>query len=154
MSDYVIRRGFLLRNSPRKERYAFAVHEAGHAVVSHAMGERPLRLWLVGKGLERGFTTTQYLKRRGRYDPIARAVIAMAGHEAECILLGRPRNKLPVSDYQTVLGLGCSVYSATLAGNIARRIIRREIKALRRVARALYERGSLNRRQFLRVYRG
>jgi hypothetical protein len=156
-SDYRIRRGLLLRNTPRKERHAFAIHEAGHAVASERMGERTLRLWLVphrrGHGLVGGFTETLYTKRAGRYDPITRAVIALAGHEAERIAFNRPRHLLPWGDFHAVRRLGCSMISINVAGQHARRLVRKEMCAIRRVARALAERGELSRRQFLRAYR-
>lgn len=155
-SDYHIRHGLLLRNTPKKERHAYAIHEAGHAVVSERMGEKALRLWLVPRRrgvVAGGFTETLYTKRAGRYDPITRAVIALAGHEAERLVFNRPRHLLPWGDFHTVRRMGCSMASINVAGQTARRLVRQEVRAIRRVARALVARGKLGRRQFLRAYR-
>jgi hypothetical protein len=100
-----------------------------------------------------GYTETEFRKRRGRLDPIARCMVALAGHEAEHRVFARPLTLLPREDYATVMSLGVSPRSANLIGWLTRRYVVRCMPHIRNVAKALLLRGRLDRRQFLAALR-
>lgn len=157
---WTIRDGLLTMKDPVRDRRATAIHEAGHAVVSELVRERVQRVGLTSRYLRnssytglRGFCNTLYSKQHGRIDPIHRAVIALAGHEAEVYLCARPVTLLPLEDLQVIRRLGCSDDSVALAGQISRRYVRWNAKDIRRVAREILKYQMLSRRQFLKAYR-
>ena len=140
----------LCRNTQAKTRHSTAVHEAGHAVVAERLGESVNWVRLHKTDAVRGETSVSYLKRKGQIDPVVRAVIAMAGHEAERVIYQRPATLLPLQDRQTVLALGCSEGTLNVVGHVSRQYVRRYQKEIRRVARALLRAGGrLSRTQFL-----
>lgn len=137
----------LRRADDRQSRRSVAIHEAAHAVIGEIVGA-PAQ-WLVIKSNVVGQTATAYRHRRGKVDPFARAVVLLAGHEAEVRLCGRPMHLLPRHDYETAQKLGLSDASINAIGWMTRRLVRREVKTIRRVARALLHTGRINRKQFL-----
>jgi hypothetical protein len=151
--DYLVRGDRLTRGTPAKDRRAAAIHEAGHAVMAHVVGEQPLRLVLVPGRPRNGYTETAYFRRGGRFDPLSRALVALAGHEAEHRVFGRPLDKVPYGDWRTLVGLGLSPITRNLAGRLARQIVRQHESAIRKVAKALLVRGRLDRRGFLAALR-
>lgn len=132
-------------------RRATAIHEAAHAVIAEVAGAPVQRVVLSSDTV--GYAEAAYPHRRGRVDPVVRGVVALAGHEAECRFYGRPKTLLPAGDLRTVEALGCSSDSVNALGEIARRMVRWYAPQIKRVARALVARGTLNRRQFLQAYR-
>lgn len=154
-NGYVIRKGLLVKSGARADRYATAVHEAGHAVVAHLLGEKVQRVevFALARAGMRGACWALYRKRFRRVDPVTRAVVAMAGHEAEHRICGRPMKLLPLGDVTVVRRLGCAESTVNIVGWLARGYVRRNVSAIRAVAHVLVERGALTRRQFLRAYR-
>ncbi len=157
-SAWITRGGRLTRGSFPKDRRTTALHEAAHAVVAHALGQRVTRLWLVQRPAHalrdtRGYTEIVYPKRHGRVDPFARTVVCLAGHEAEHRVYGRPITALPLGDLRDIEAIGVGEKSLNLAGWLTRRYVRWHLPAIRRVAVALRERGALGRRQFLAALR-
>lgn len=150
---WVVRDGILSRGTPAKDRRSSAIHEAAHAVVAHTLRGCVKTVKLDPKNPRNGETYYTLRKRRGRHDPVTVAVTALAGHEAEHRICGRPLSLLPAGDYATVLNLGCSRRTANLIGWLTRQYVRWAERDIRRVARALLKRGSLNRRQFLAALR-
>ncbi len=153
------RNGILTRGTAAKDLRTTALHEAAHAVIAHRLGHKVQRLWIESlpkRGLRntRGYTETCYKTRNRRPDAFAVVVVALAGHEAEHMVYGRPITALPMSDLRDIYRCGVATsQSLNLAGWISRKCVRRDMKAIRRVAVALRVRGSLNRRQFLAVIR-
>ena len=141
------------------QRRSTAIHEAAHAVVAHVMGERVELLTIsqritdtLGCKVRHGNCRIGYTVRRGKSDPISMAVVSLAGHEAEVIMCGRPIQFLPAGDYKDLLKLGCSERNANVVGWMARKFIRANAKAIRRVAWLLNERGVMTRKQFLKAF--
>jgi hypothetical protein len=153
-TGWIARNGILTRGTPARDRLATAVHEAGHAVIAERMGEIVTHVMLVMDRPQRGLTVVNYRKRHGRIDPLTRAIVALAGHEAEHRFYGRPINALPPGDYEVLVKLGCSNKSINTLGWFARRHVCWFERDIRRVARELLRRGSLSRRQFLAALKG
>lgn len=151
--DWRDTKGILSRGTPEKDRHSTAIHEAGHAVLAHRLGQRVQWLVLASDCPYAGATSVFYKSQKGKIDPLVMGIVALAGHEAEHLVYQRPITKLPAEDYKTIVMLGFSPDSISVVGKITRRLSCTFEKDIRRVAKALLKTDSLNRRQFLKVIR-
>lgn len=148
---WIEHRGFLGRGSPSKNRRSTALHEAAHAVFAEHLGAKVQRLWLVAnKRHDTGYTETLWPRVNGRCtDPLAFAIQTLAGHEAEHAAYDRPISKLPAGDYRAIERRGYSASSINLVGYLTRKLLPGLMPEIRRVQKALLEKGRLSRRLFL-----
>lgn len=124
-----------------------ARHEAAHAVVAEACGYRVRRVWLLAE--EAGFTETWYPILP---DPMARAIIALAGHAAEMRWHRQPAKLIEAGDHRTVRAMGFRGRSYPTLLALARGTVDEHAVAIEAVAQAL-RKSDLTGRDVRRIIR-
>lgn len=138
------------RKRPATPRRHVCNHEAAHAVVAHALGEK---VTLISLKRTRGVCEIAPPKSCV-YDPMRIGIIALSGALAEA---DRPRKRpraWDAGDMGMVISLGFRDSSIGTLAQLAAAQVAINWKAIRRVSRALDVAGELDRKAFLAAMTG
>lgn len=127
-----------------------AIHEAAHAVVAVDL-DRRVYYALINRKTRHGYTVHHNYKRN---DPLACALISLAGDAAERVFYRQPKCRNSYGDMKSVIRLGFRARTIATLKHTADLQVKQLEPHIRRVADALLVHGRLSGAQIKKIVEG